>query len=156
MPEDLDQGGEAPCWAHLVDDLDDHVDTHVVGRLGDGSGGVVLRRSNTILYCDPWAGVVEFYRTGLGLQVTSERDWFVEFALHTGSHVSVADATRTSIVSGDGAGVTLSWQVDDVDATRSLLVARDIAATPIEALWGARSCFTHDPAGNRIEFWSET
>jgi predicted enzyme related to lactoylglutathione lyase len=147
-----DQGGEAPCWAHLVDDLGRRADPGDDPR----DAAVTVHRSNTILYCDRWADVVAFYRTDLGLRVTAEREWFIEFALHPGSHLSVADASRTSIAPGDGSGLTLSWQIDDIDVVRARLVARGIAATPIEPRWGSSSFYVVDPAGNRIECWSDS
>lgn len=142
MVDGADQGGEAPCWAHLVEDLDRHV-----APLG-------IRGSNTILYSDRWSEVVDFYRRKLGLRISMERDWFVEFELHSGAHISVADASRASIARGDGAGLTLSWQVDDAAAVRERLVSSRIDATPLLQRWGSPGFFVTDPAGNRIEFWS--
>ncbi len=143
MPDDPDQGGEAPCWAHLVGDLDEHpAPLRIVG-------------SNTILYTDQWSELVDFYRTSLGLRTSMERDWFIEFELHPGAHVSVADAQRARITSSDGAGLTLSWRVEDPAATRDRLAANEIDASPIHQRWGSSGFFVFDPAGNRIEFWSE-
>jgi hypothetical protein len=45
-----------------------------------------------------------------------ERDWFIEFELQPGVHISVADARCASIASGDGRGLTLSWRVEDAAA----------------------------------------
>jgi catechol 2,3-dioxygenase-like lactoylglutathione lyase family enzyme len=110
--------------------------------------------SNTILYCERWSDVVDFYRSSLGLRPTVEREWFVEFELHSGAHVSVADARRATVASGDGSGLTLSWRVGDVEAERSRLVSRGVVVSEIEVRWGANAFFLVDPAGNRIEFWS--
>lgn len=144
MPDDADQGGEAPCWAHVVDDLDQQREP------------LRIAGSNTILYTDRWSELANFYRTGLGLRTSMERDWFVEFELHPGAHISVADAHRASIASGDGAGVTLSWRVEDATAIRNRLAANGIDASPIQNRWGSPGFFVFDPAGNRIEFWSES
>lgn len=142
MVEDAEQGGEAPCWAHLTDELDQHAaPTPIVG-------------SNTILYSDRWPDLVAFYRNGLGLRTSMERNWFVEFELHPGAHISVADSSRASIPAGNGSGLTLSWLVDDAGATRARLVASGIDASPIQTRWDAPAFFVIDPAGNRIEFWS--
>lgn len=144
-PADLaDQGGEAPCWAHLIDDLDQRSELPTV--LG----------SNTIVYCERWSDVVAFYRDVLGLTVTMEREWFVEFELHSGAHISVADASRASIAAVNGSGLTLSWRVDDVDAVRARLIERGLDVPKPEFRWGAPALFVFDPAGNRIEFWAET
>jgi len=135
-----DQGGEAPCSAHVADDL---------RRAPPFPLG-----SNTILYCDRWPDVVDFYRVKLGLRATMERDWFVEFELHAGAHLSVADASRATVAAGDGAGLTLSWRVDDVGAARARLMANGVEASPVETRWGADAFFVFDPAGHRVEFWS--
>lgn len=142
MIDDAEQGGETPCWAHLEDDLD-------LRHAPSGPSG-----SNTILYCDRWSEVVDFYRTGLGLRATMERDWFVEFELHAGAHLSVADASRATIAAGDGSGLTLSWRVDDVAAVHARLEANGVEVSPVGSRWGADVFFAFDPVGHRIEFWS--
>lgn len=142
MIDDAEQGGEPPCWAHLEDDRD-------LRRAPAGPSG-----SNTILYCDRWSEVVDFYRTELGLRATMERDWFVEFELHTGAHVSVADAGRATVAAGDGSGLTLSWRVDDVAAVHARLAANGVAVSPVGRRWSADVFFVFDPVGHRIEFWS--
>jgi catechol 2,3-dioxygenase-like lactoylglutathione lyase family enzyme len=110
--------------------------------------------SNTIIYCDDWTDVVAFYRTGLGLRTTMDCDWFVEFELHPGSHLSVADANHATVHPGNGSGLTLSWSVDDVDAARAQLTKSGIEASAVRTRWGSRCFFVFDPAGNRIEFWA--
>ena len=142
MSDNADQGGEAPCWAHLSDELDVRCDT----ALASGS--------NTILYCDRWSEVVAFYRTGLGLRATMERDWFVEFEIHPGAHVSIADAGRATVAAGDGSGLTLSWRVSDLDAVRARLDGNGVEVSAVVTRWGAHAVFVFDPAGNRIELWS--
>jgi catechol 2,3-dioxygenase-like lactoylglutathione lyase family enzyme len=143
MSSEADQGGEAPCLAHLIDELDPPT-----------SPPTVLT-SNTIIYCEHWSDVVDFYRNGLGLRATMERDWFIEFELHPGAHLSIADARRATITAGDGSGLTLSWRVDDIDAARTRLIARHIEVSTIRTRWGARFIDVFDPAGNRIEFWAD-
>jgi predicted enzyme related to lactoylglutathione lyase len=115
---------------------------------------VPVERSNTILYCERWAETVEFYRSGLGLAVTHENDWFVEFAVHPGSFLSVADAARSSIEAGRGAGLTLSWQVADIDAAKASLTEAGIDVGEPTVRFGARVVDVFDPVGNRIELWS--
>ncbi len=115
---------------------------------------VHVERSNTILYCERWTETVAFYRDVLGFLVAFENDWFVEFAVHAGSFVSVADASRSSIRSGDGAGLTLSWQVADVDAVGASLRDAGVDVGDLITRFGARVIDVFDPAGNRIEFWS--
>ena len=114
-----------------------------------------MRTSNTIIYCDEFDAVVGFYRDGLGLRTTMHRDWFVEFELHPGAHLSVADAARTTVTPGNGSGLTLSWRVDDIEAVRTRLSTSRIDVSPARTRWGARCIDVFDPAGNRIEFWAD-
>lgn len=110
--------------------------------------------SNTILYCERWAEMVDFYRRVLALPVTVEKDWFVEFRLTDQSFVSVADASRASIDSSRGGGLTLALQVDDIEAIRRRLSDAGIEAPPARRHpWGALSFFCRDPEGYRLEFW---
>ena len=46
----------------------------------------------------------------------------MEFKLNETSRVSVADEARTTVKSGDGKGLTLSLQVDDIEQTRTELM----------------------------------
>jgi catechol 2,3-dioxygenase-like lactoylglutathione lyase family enzyme len=114
-----------------------------------------VERANTILYCERWNEVVEFYRDRLGLEVVYENDWFVELRLGRGSFVSVADASRSSIPPGSGAGLTLSWQVADVDRARTQLLDAGVDVGVLGTRWGARVLDLVDPAGNRVELWSQ-
>jgi predicted enzyme related to lactoylglutathione lyase len=113
-----------------------------------------INRTNTILYCDRWEETVRFYREVVKLPVLTGKSWFVEFQLTPGACLSVADAAHASIDSAGGAGVTLSWRVEDVDAVRKRLMAGGIDVTSPRMIWGARSCFLFDPEGNRIELWT--
>lgn len=114
-----------------------------------------VRRANTILYTDRWVETVSFYGEALGLTVAFENDWFVEFDIGPGAFVSVADARRTSIQPGRGDGITLSWQVDDVHDVRAELLERGVETGAVGTRWGAAVLDVFDPAGNRVEFWSE-
>ncbi len=114
-----------------------------------------VQRANTILYCRQWRATAAFYREQLGLAVSFENDWFVEFVLTDGAALSVADASRATIVAVAGQGITLAWQVDDVSAVHAWLAGLGTPVTPIRQRWGAWVCYCHDPEGHRIEFWSE-
>jgi catechol 2,3-dioxygenase-like lactoylglutathione lyase family enzyme len=116
---------------------------------------VTITRRNTILYCRRWRETVEFYRAQLGLAVLARRDWFVEFAIGTDSALSVADASRTTIDPVDGQGITLSWRVADLAATRTRLVDHGLEPTPVRRVWDAVAFYLFDPEGHRIELWSE-
>lgn len=115
---------------------------------------VRVTRTNTILYCARWADTVAFYRDALGLTVTHETDWFVEFGVAGTGHLSVADAARATVAPGHGRGVTLSWQVADLRDVRAALVDRGVAVSDVATRWGTRYVELHDPEGNRIELWT--
>lgn len=122
--------------------------------VGHTDGMIRTRRSNTILYTDRWEATVGFYRDALGFEVVFENEWFVEFAVAAGAFVSVADASRSSIDPGTGAGLTLSFEVDDLQAVRDELAGSGVAAGQPTRRFGASTLDMCDPAGNRIEFWS--
>ena len=109
-----------------------------------------------MLYCSRWAETVDFYATTIGFDRSLENDWFVEFDLHDGAHLSVANADRATIAANGGDGLTLSWQVADLDAERSRLSALGVAVSAPTPRWGALTAFLHDPEGNRIELWQST
>lgn len=113
-----------------------------------------INRTNTILYCDFWEETVRFYRDRLKLPVVMEKGWFVEFKLAGDACLSVAAAAHASLPSARGAGITLSWRVEKLDAVRDRLIVEGVDVTPIKMTWGARTCFVFDPEGNRIELWS--
>ena len=113
-------------------------------------------RTNTVLYVDRWAEAVAFYRDVLGFAVAFENDWFVEFTVHDDSFVIIADASRSSIRAGGGAGLTLSWKVADVDAARASLSGAGVRVGELTTRFGTRVFDVFDPAGNRIELWSDS
>lgn len=116
--------------------------------------GYPFNLSNTILYCERWRDTVDFYRCVLRLPVNVEKDWFVELRLTEHSFVSIADARRATIDTSAGKGVTLTLQVDDVQAMRDRLVAAGVDAGAVKRHpWGALGFFCRDPEGYRLEFW---
>lgn len=112
-----------------------------------------IQRNNTILYCQQWDATACFYRDRLGLPVTFANDWFVEFRLMDGAFLSIANAARATIQPAHGRGITLSWQVEDIEAAHEQLQNGGIEVTPIKVKWGARVLYFHDPEGHRIELW---
>lgn len=112
-----------------------------------------IKSTNTILYCQKWQETVDFYKTGIKLPVISSTDWFVEFKLNEMARLSVANQARTSIDSSGGKGITISMQVADIEQTRVELLEAGIATTPVKEVWGSKVLYTHDPEGNRLEFW---
>jgi predicted enzyme related to lactoylglutathione lyase len=110
---------------------------------------------NTILYCRYWNDTLSFYKEGLTLPVTVTKPWFVEFAPGPAARLSIADERRTGMTSSLGRGITLTFQVDDLDATHRVLSARGLSPQPVtDHAWNARVFYVFDPEGNRIEFWS--
>lgn len=116
---------------------------------------VEVSRTNTILYCRAWERTMRFYRDDLALPVVHESDWFVEFLVVGSSYLSIADSARATIDDVSGQGVTLSWQVEDIAATRQRLLDRGLDPSDVRDVWNAHACYLLDPEGHRIELWSE-
>ncbi len=112
-----------------------------------------IRRANTILYCRRWRECVHFYRDVLGLPGHTLADWFVEFRLAEHSYISIADASQSTI-EAQASGITLSWQVEGVEALHHRLSKLGVKTGPLHTRWGARAFFFHDPEGHRLEAWS--
>jgi catechol 2,3-dioxygenase-like lactoylglutathione lyase family enzyme len=112
-----------------------------------------IQRNNTILYCQQWDATVRFYRDRLRLPVTFANDWFVEFRLAEGAYLSIANAARATIQPAHGDGITLSWQVADIEEAQRQLRSAGIDTTPIAPKWGAQVLYLHDPEGHRLELW---
>jgi len=111
-------------------------------------------RTNTILYCDKWSETVAFYEKRLGLPVRYRSGWFVEFALSKSARVSVADASRTTVKSAAGKGITLSLQMKDIASVRQFLCDAGVTPTPVkDHPMQARVFYFFDPEGHRIEIW---
>ena len=91
----------------------------------------------------------------LRLSINYKTDWMVEFHLIGETYLSIANAARTSIQSAEGNGITLSWQVDDVDSIHNRLSGLGIETSEIKHIWGTRVFYFFDPEGHRIELWSE-
>jgi len=113
-----------------------------------------IKNANTILYCRNWETTVRFYRDTLKFSVHYERDWFIEFHLTGSSYLSIADESLASIKSANGDGVTLSWQVKDIELAQGWLHELGVKTSPIKLIWGVRSFFFFDPEGHRIEIWA--
>lgn len=110
--------------------------------------------ANTILYCEKWPETVAFYQTGLQLPVTVSKDWFVEFQLTETARLGIADASRTTWETTRGQGHLITFQVKDMEETRSQLCRAGLNPTPITThAWGAKVMYLTDPEGNCLEFW---
>ena len=116
---------------------------------------LAIRNFNTILYCKKWRQTVVFYKDDLNLPINFETEWFVEFKVSDRACLSVADESRATINSSKGAGVTLTFQTDDIHKTWELLHNKGLAPGSIkEHAWGAQVFYLFDPEGHRIEIWS--
>lgn len=90
------------------------------------------------------------------MPLIAEHDWYVEFRVTTDSSLSIADAARATIPDAGGLGITLSWRVADLSATRKRLVDHDLAPSDIRIVGDAAAAFyLADPEGHRIEVWSD-
>ena len=116
-----------------------------------------LITTNTILYCTKWVKTVEFYRDQLKLPIIFTTDWFVEFGLNAMSRLSIASEKRSSIKGCGGKGVTITLEVDDIEAAREH--AEEIGMKPTKLRkhpWDARVFYIFDPEGHRIEIWQSS
>jgi catechol 2,3-dioxygenase-like lactoylglutathione lyase family enzyme len=113
-----------------------------------------IKRINTILYCRNWEDTVKFYRDVIQLSVNHETEWLIEFQLLDNTFLSIANVAFTSINSAKGTGITLSFQVENVDSAHHRLQELGANPGPIRPIWGARAFFIFDPEGHRIELWS--
>ena len=113
-----------------------------------------IKATNTILYCKQWAEVVSFYKYKLKLDVNTTKEWFVEFKVTEHSYLSIADESRTSIKSSGGQGLTITFEVEDIEATHVFLTEAGCRPRLIKNhAWGASVIHIYDPQGNRLEFW---
>lgn len=119
------------------------------------SRAIVPERCNTILYCQQWVETVHFYEVQLGFTAVFRNDWFVEFQLLENCYLSIADASRATIDSAAGQGITLTLRIADVQAVHDYLLAQGVSPTPIRPRWGAQLFYCYDPEGHRLEFWEE-
>lgn len=113
-----------------------------------------LITTNTILYCKEWEKTVEFYRDQLKLPIIFTTDWFVEFGLNAMSRLSIANEKRSSIKGCGGKGVTITLEVDDIEAAREDAEKVGLKPTQLRMhAWDARVFYIFDPEGHRIEIW---
>jgi catechol 2,3-dioxygenase-like lactoylglutathione lyase family enzyme len=112
-----------------------------------------IERTNTILYCHHWMETVSFYRNTFAFPVSHQTGWFVEFQLTSHAYLSIADESCASIQSVGGQGVTLSWQVPNLQEIYSAFRLQNISVAAIQKKWGAYLFYLHDPEGHRIELW---
>lgn len=115
---------------------------------------ISIQRANTILYCRRWPETVHFYKETLRLPVVYENDWLVELQQTADSFLTVANSAWASIQDVGGQGITITWQVEDVDQARKCLTALGIPTTDIKRRWDARVFYFHDPEGHRLEMWT--
>lgn len=115
-----------------------------------------VKTVNTIIYCKKWGKTVHFYRKHLRFSVNYSSDWFVEFEITPESRLSVADEKHSSIKSSGGSGITLTFEVEDIESTWNNLKRNKLKPTKIEIHpWNAKVFYIKDPEGHRIEVWQE-
>ncbi len=115
-----------------------------------------IASSNTILYCEQWEACVHFYQQVLGFETSfAKDDWFRELIVNDGARISLANVKHCTIPSGAGKGLTLSWQVPELERLREALLAQGVRVSAItSSSWRAPWFYAWDPEGHRIEFWS--
>ena len=115
----------------------------------------LIKRTNTIIYCSRWEETITFYRERLHLESAFQCDWFVEFRITPTAFFSVADRYRATLASAAGKGITLSFQIDDLQAAHHAFVEDGLAPTAVRSqVMGADLFYLFDPEGSRIEFWN--
>lgn len=115
---------------------------------------MIIKTANTILYCKHWEESLVFYRDRLGFPITLSRPWFVEFMLNDSARLSIADEKRTHVSSAGGQGLTLSFEVHDIEEHHRQILRAGLSPGPIrDHPWDARVFYLNDPEGNRLEFW---
>ncbi len=113
-----------------------------------------IKFANTILYCRKWEETVRFYRDHLNLTVNFSTDWFVEFCVSPTCRLSIADEKRASIKSGNGNGITLSLEVENIGSAWDVADKAGLKPTPVKKHpWDAFVFYLFDPEGHRIEIW---
>jgi predicted enzyme related to lactoylglutathione lyase len=101
--------------------------------------------------------VITFYKTTLKLDVNMSNEWFVEFKLTDNAYLSIANESRASIKSSHGQGVTITFEVEDIEASHVFLTEIGCFPGPIKThAWEASVIYIYDPEGNRLEFWCRT
>jgi catechol-2,3-dioxygenase len=115
---------------------------------------VEIKTSNIILYCHKWHDTVAFYRDTLRFPVNFSNEWFVEFQLTENARISVANRSKSSIKSCQGKGITISLEVEDLEALHALMEKVRLKPTMVKEIWESKQFYIYDPEGNRIEFWS--
>lgn len=114
-----------------------------------------FQTTNTILYCKAWQATVAFYRQIFAWPETFASDWFVEFAISPTARLSIADESRATVKSSAGQGITLTFQVFDLQQAWQTLTARGATPGKIRRhAWGAQVFYLRDPEGHRLEIWS--
>ncbi|OQY39482.1 MAG: hypothetical protein B6226_01780 [Candidatus Cloacimonetes bacterium 4572_65] len=116
---------------------------------------MLIKKSNSIVYCKKFQETVSFYKDLIGLEVTFSKSWFVEFKLTESSFISIVDENRATIKSCSGKGITISLNVENIYHERELFIEKGINPTALKEIWGSLHFFVHDPEGTRIEFWEE-
>jgi catechol-2,3-dioxygenase len=114
--------------------------------------------SNTVLYCKNWHDMVAFYKDIMGFRQSFRKDdWFIEFVVNAGSHLSLADEAKCTISSSEGKGITLSFKVAQLSTLHRELKELGIKPSTITShSWRAPYFYIYDPEGNRIELWNDT
>ncbi len=113
-----------------------------------------VKTANTIFYCRKWEESVRFYRDHLNLRVNFSTGWFVEFYLGTRSRLSIADEKRACMESCNGKGITLSFEVENIENSWEFAEKAGLKPTMIKKHpWDARVFYLFDPEGPRVEIW---
>jgi len=107
-----------------------------------------MELNQVTLPCTDYDLSVAFYKA-LGLtQIVDSPPRYARFESNTGSTLSIHSVDSV----GDGTGVTIYFEVEDVDAKIEELRGNGlrIDAEPVDQSWLWREAYLHDPVGNVI------
>lgn len=146
----------SPCLLDSDEDIDPNYTQLGPGPSKQRTSAMQFSSLNTILYCQHWDDSRRFYKELLQLPISFQKDdWFIEFRVNPGAHLSIADAQKCTIPPAGGDGLTLSLRCDDLEKIREELIALELEPTEIRGKgWRLPYFYLYDPEGNRLEFWT--
>ncbi len=99
----------------------------------------------------------EFYKSNFSAKTVFDCGWYVNLCIGENGPSIQFMQPQGDMPTFGGAGVTLNFKVDDVDAEHSRLVAAGLqTAMPLEDHpWGDRGFSVIDPIGNSVYIYSD-
>lgn len=110
-----------------------------------------------IVYVSSLQHSMAFYHDVVGLDVRTEGDGYVEFALENTKFALFEQAKLPELIGRSGGRAPcgeIGFRVDDVDgeAARLRQAGATVLTGPLDRPWGERTLHIADPDGNVVEF----